>query len=454
MTVGSAAVDDTRPRVATRALAPLAVALCSLALGVVALGHRSLSAAEASLLDRADVAPGDLLSRIVHHDPGQAASLVLARVGSTLGHGEAFLRLPSAVLVAVATGLAVVLGTMLLGRMGGLLTGIAFAGNAGVVEASRESGGYAPGLLGVVGATVLLVWGVQRGGTWRWCAYAVCAALLPLTHPLAASVLLAHAAALASVRDRSELRRAGVALLVALVAAGALLAWMTADRRDAVAGAPDLSPERVGRGLWHAAGSNPLLVVAAIAGLVALLGAARVASGLFPGVLAAGLVVAPILATLVAATLMPVFTGALVLVAPGLALAAGASVLLLPDDAGLAWAAVAALAFACAVTIALRLAAEPAEDWRALAAAVERVRRDDETVVVVPEGARTAFAYYAPNVEVIRFARNDGAWVAVVAGTPAAAVEAARPAVNTPRYALLRQFRYGSELRLQHWIRP
>jgi hypothetical protein len=26
--------------------------------------------------------------------------------------------------------------------------------------------------------------------------------------------------------------------------------------------------------------------------------------------------------------------------------------------------------------------------------------------------------------------------------------------VHTPRYALLRQFRYGEKLRLQHWVRP
>ena len=54
----------------------------------------------------------------------------------------------------------------------------------------------------------------------------------------------------------------------------------------------------------------------------------------------------------------------------------------------------------------------------------------------------------------IRFARGEGAWVAVVADTPADAIAAARPVVRTPRYALLRQFRYGDGLRLQHWVRP
>ncbi len=112
------------------------------------------------------------------------------------------------------------------------------------------------------------------------------------------------------------------------------------------------------------------------------------------------------------------------------------------------------LLVASAVTTTVRLTRTPAEDWQALAAAVERVRGARETVVVVPERSRDAFAYYAPAVPVIRFARGDGAWVAVVASTPAGAITAARPSVRTPTYALLRQFRYGDDLRLQHWVRP
>jgi hypothetical protein len=163
---------------------------------------------------------------------------------------------------------------------------------------------------------------------------------------------------------------------------------------------------------------------------------------------------APVVATVLAALALPVFPGALVLVAPGVALAAGAATRLLTQDRGLVWAGLAVLGIACAATSAVRLTAPAEEDWRALAAAVERVRRERETVVVVPERARAALAYYAPGVPVIRFARGEGAWVAVIADTPLGAVAAARPVVHTPRYALLRQFRYGEKLRLQHWVRP
>ena len=104
--------------------------------------------------------------------------------------------------------------------------------------------------------------------------------------------------------------------------------------------------------------------------------------------------------------------------------------------------------------VSARLLRPVDEDWRALAAAVKSVRGPKETVVVLPEGSRAAFAYYAPYVATIRFARGDGAWIAVRARTPEAAIDASRPVVAPPRYALLRQFSYGETLRLQHWVRP
>ena len=119
--------------------------------------------------------------------------------------------------------------------------------------------------------------------------------------------------------------------------------------------------------------------------------------------LVAGLIVAPVVATLLAAAVVPVYMGALVLCAPGIALAVGAVAPILARTHGLLWAGVALLAVAGAATIGWRLTRPATEDWRALAAAVERVRQPPETVVVVPDGARAAFAYYAPDVRVMRF---------------------------------------------------
>jgi hypothetical protein len=166
------------------------------------------------------------------------------------------------------------------------------------------------------------------------------------------------------------------------------------------------------------------------------------------------MITAPLIGTLLAAIAVSVHTGPLVLCAPGVALAAGAAVPLLPTERNLLRAGIAVLVVTSAAATALRLTTPANEDWRALAAAVKRVRGPRETVVVVPERGTAAFAYYAPYVPVIRVARGGGAWVAVIADTPAGAIAAARPFVETPRYALLRQFRYGNGLRLQHWVRP
>ena len=395
-----------------------------------------------------------MISTIVHDDPGQAGYLLLLRLATSVGVDERTIRAPSAIAVALAAALLVILGTMLLGRVAGVVGGIALAVNAGVVEASREARPAALGILGIVVATLLFLYALERGGGWRWVPYAIAAAILPLTHPLAAAVLAAHGAALIARRDRADLRTAGIALVAGTGVATLLLAWMAADRFDATSDVATLDLERLGRGLAQAGGWSPILALAAVAGLVVLFGPWRGSLGTWVGVLVAALIGAPIAVTLVAAVALPVHVDALILCAPGVALAAGAVAIPLSPTRGLVAAGVAALVLASAVTITVRQTAGVDEDWRALAAAVKRVKGPRETVVVLPERSRAAFAYYAPYLATIRFARGEGAWIAVKAGSADDAIDASRPVVPTPRYALLRQFRYGNDLRLQHWVRP
>ena len=304
-------------------------------------------------------------------------------------------------------------------------------------------------------ATLLFVWALERGGVVRWGLYAVAAAALPLTHPLAASVLAAHGAALIALRERRpELRGVRASRLSSAVVAAVLLGWMAADRYGDADGAGSLtsagwdtgsSTPSAGarcslRGPWQGSSSSS---------------ASRQGGGRrWVGVLVAGLIVAPVAGDAARGDGHAGVHGrARPVRARDRARRWGRGPIL-ARTRGLLWAGFALLAVGAAGTIGWRLTRPASEDWRALAAAVERVRQPSETVVVVPDGARAAFAYYAPGVHVIRFARGDGAWVAVVADTPSGAIAAARPVVRTPRYALLRQFRYGDGLRLQHWVRP
>src|SRR4051812_411434 len=233
---------------------------------------------------------------------------------------------------------------------------------------------------------------------------------------------------------------------------------MAAARSDLPDGAGTVEVADLGHGLVDAIGRNPVLVIAAAAGIYSLFALRGAGAGAGPrrwrGVLVAAVIAAPPVALLLAALALPASTAALVLCAPGLALATGAVVPLLAPVRGLVWAGVALLLVSLALTTAHRLKEAPEQDWRALVVAVKRVRADNETVVAVPDRARAVVAYYAPDLPLVGHVRGSGGWVAVVAGTPDGAIAAARPVVTTPRYALLRQFAYAHGLRLQHWVRP
>lgn len=449
-----AGTSSTPTRVAWL-LAPLAVGLGTLGVGAIALWpFRSLSTDEAVAVTQARQPLGDLLHTIVHHEPAQAGFLLILKGAALVGTDERTMRAASVIALALAAALTVVLGTLLLGRVEGVVAGIALGANAGAVAASREAAPYALGLLGVVVATLLLVLALQRRTVWLWALYAIACVLLPLTHPLAASVMVAHAGTLVVRRERREARLCLAVAAVGMTLAVALVTWMAADRLDTPGGGSSLDLADIGRGVLSASGWNPVLVVAAAAGLAALAAGGPMQAPAWTTTLVAGLVTAPIAVAVLAAVALPVFPDpALVACAPGLALAVGAACRLLPDTRA-AWAAVAAVFAVSAIAVGFTLAEQPQEDWHALAAAARRVRAPRETIVVLPERSRAAFAYYAPYTRTSFYARGDGAWIAVAADDPASAIAVARKAVHTPRYALLRQFRYGDGLRLQHWVRP
>lgn len=433
-------------------LAPPAVGAGTLVLGVVSLGDAPLSTEEAVAVTHARQPVGSLLHTVADDDPAQAGFLLVLKASALLGTDERTMRAASVVALSLAAALTVALGTVLAGRVAGLVGGLALGANAGTIGVSREVAPYALGILGVVGATLLLARAIERGGTWRWGLYAVACATLPLTHPLAASALLAHGAALAV---RGERARKGLLLVTpGAILAAVALGWMAVDRHAAPDGTRGLDLADLGRGVLTAFGWSPVLAAAAAAGLVGLWAARIPGASLWKAALVTGLVAAPVAVAVVSAAALPVYTDrALVLCAPGLALAAGSATSLLPNRKALG-AGVVALLAASAALIAATLSTEPKEDWRAVAAAVRHVRKPGETVVVLPERSRSAFAYYAPHVRTQLRARGDGAWVIVASDDRAAAIVAAREAVPTPTYALLRQSRYGDGLRLQHWVRP
>ena len=96
--------------------------------------------------------------------------------------------------------------------------------------------------------------------------YVVSAAVLPLTHPVAASAVAAQLVALVVARRQVDLRLAIPAACIAAVECGLFLAAAAVDRADALDGAGPLELGDIGVGLGRAVGWSPIVVVVSQSG--------------------------------------------------------------------------------------------------------------------------------------------------------------------------------------------
>jgi mannosyltransferase len=449
---GPVAASARAVAILDRALPYLGPAI-ALVLGTVAAGRRSLDVDEAAAIASARGAFSDVVERALDDDPARAGYLALLRPVVAWGDSELWVRLPSVVAAVVAAVAAYRLGRRLAGRHAGAAASIVLASSVGVVLLSRSVGPLALALAAMLLSSALFARAVERGNALWWAVYAVSAALLPLTHPIAASALAAQLIAVAAGRREIALRLALPAVGVATIESGLLLTAAILDRADAVDGAGPLTLGDIGAGLGRAVGWNPAVAALALWGGVTLYRRSSGGEGRWRTALVAGLVLMPLAAVLVAGVALPVYPRtALTVAAGGIALAAGVGLAAITDR----WlqlaaaAAVAVVAIAALVTAAIE---SPREDWRAAARIVRAQAEPRDSVVVLPRRALTAFTYYAPDVRTRLVGRGDAVTV-VVAGDPATAVATARQVVSPPRYALLEEREAGRRLVVQRWVRP
>ena len=438
----------------TWTLAPLGAPAAAAGLGALLLARRSLGTDEAAALEAARGPFGDVVENALEHDPAQAGYLALLRPVVALSDAEWAVRAPSVVAAALAALFAYWLGAQLFGRLAGIVTAGTLAANAALVAASQQARPYALAVAWMVLVTDFFVRALERESAWWWALYAVSVVALPLTHPIAASVLLAHGAVLVTAWRKVRARVALPALAFAGVEAALLLAAAAVDRADTPDGTGGLELGEVTLAFFRASGRSPVLLALAALGIGALVAGRVPGAEHWKAVLVGALVVAPAAALLLAGTSLPVYPErALVACAPGLALACGAAVAWIPRRE-IAWASVAAVAAVSAFWVVRWYAQPTAEDWRSAASAVAAGRSPRETVVVLPERSRPAYSYYAPSTPLTRRARGDGSWVLVRAADDTTAIEAGREVVDTPAFALREQRRFGDELVVQHWVRP
>ena len=176
----------------------------ALVLGIVALGRRSLDVGEAAAVAAAQGSFSDVVERALSDDPARAGYLALLHPVVGWNDAEHWARLPSVAAAVLAAIAAYRLGRRLAGRHAGAAASVLLATSLGVVLLSRTVGPLALALAAMLLSSALFARAVERGNAVWWAVYAVSAALLPLTHPIAASALGAQILALVARAARSR----------------------------------------------------------------------------------------------------------------------------------------------------------------------------------------------------------------------------------------------------------
>lgn len=435
----------------TTALRHGLIALSSLVaagLGLLLLGRQPLTVDEAARVAGADDGIGAAVTNALEHNPSTALHQALLGVADAAGLDSTWARLPSLAAVVVATAAAIWLGWQLGGRLAGIAAGGFLAVSSGAIGLAQTVSPHSLALAAALASTAVLVRWRTRGGWPRAVLYALLVVALPLTHPVAAAVLVPHAAYV-WLRTPRPAPRALLPACGALGVAGMLLAAAAVDRAGDT-GEGDLTLRSLGTALARGAGWNPAVAALAVFAVVMLVWKQR---RIADGALLGGAAVAPAVAVLAAGGGLPVFAGdVLGVVAGPLAVAAGVGVSLI-FDRRLQIAAASVAAAAAVVGLAWWYTATPAEDWRGAASTVLAGRSAGETVVVGSARAAAAWSAVAPDVAPILTARGTGAWL-LLDGAPSDALARGRDLAKPPRYALLEERSFGENLTLQHWLRP
>lgn len=430
-------------------VAPLAGTAVAVVLGLILVGRRPLTVDEASAIVDARGSVEAAIERSLEHNPGAVAHQALLALVTGDERSEWAARLPSVAAVGLAALLALWLGWSLGGRFVAVIASVLVGSATGSLVAAQSARPHALALAAVALSSALFAWAMTRGHVLRWGAYATATATLPLVHPIAAAAVVAHLAALVVHRHHVKWREAAPAYVLVVAAAGLFLGASALERANAEPADP-LSLRDLGEGIGLAAGWNVVLVALAVFGIVCL---ARDPGRRWIAVLTGGLALAPVGALLVAGSAFPVVPDrALVVALPALAVAAAFGVAELADGR-LRLAVGVAVGVIAVAGAAWWFTAPPREDWRGAARLVSGQTGPGDTVVVIPSRARSAFMLYAPNERFASEARGNEAWVVALGDSSSAAAQA-RSVARPPRFALLDERAFGSDLTVTHWVRP
>ncbi len=435
-------------------LAPAGPALLALVLGALTLGSKPLWYDETYNAYLVGRPWRELLHVASRSEPAQALYLVLLKPWSELvGASDATLRIPSVIFAAGAAAAVTVLGRELLGRRAGLLAGLLLATNGFVVAWSQQARTYAFAVLAVTVTSLLFVQARRSGSTARWAAYGIAAGLAPWCHFYVAIVVVAQLLTLLQ-RPRPPRRPVAVAAGIALLGWIPLALYVVDGTRENVEWIPSPSLDVVATSLHRPSGSNPLLLAAAVAGVVVLVRSRRGPDGGWRLTLLVGWVALPLLIGTCAAVFRPFLVPRYaIVIAPALALLAAAAL----DRIGGRRIRVAAVVAVLTIGVwqTVDWYRRTPSDWRKAGELATTAHARGATVVLIPPGVRIALERYAPDVPLAREASGKELLTIVSEGASddAPGDVIARKLVGEEPYALVERFPLGDDLVALLWKR-
>jgi mannosyltransferase len=377
-------------------------------------GAATLNGDELATISAASRSLPELWELAQHIDGHFLPYYVFMHFWAMAGTAELWLRLPSALAIAVAAGLLVTLGRRLHSTRAGVTAAVVFA----VLPSVSYYGAFARSYAFAAAAVVLSFWALHRAiespVARRWVVYGATVALVCCTHLFAVLVLPAQLlAAAVLLPGRHLLTRMLPALAVGGLPA-LVLGLVGFGERHAISWIPQRGPEVLLKFPKMAAGAAeagiPLFAVALAGAALLWARGERSTGGAWAAALLGWLVLPPLLLLAVSHLLTPVYVDRYLFVtAPALALLAGLAAASLPRFAVAACCALALTAGVAGVAQQIEVR-EPNGRFENLPWAVRRVAAEPGDAIVYGQSSvRAGFDYYGGGTvpdDVLRIGRS------------------------------------------------
>jgi mannosyltransferase len=349
---------------------------------------------------------GSMWHVIVHHESNMALFDLILHAWQWLGHGDGFLRLPSALFAIATVPVAMLVARRLGGDVAAAVAGLVLALNGFVALFGQQVRGYSLTMLLAAVAALTLLRALESGRRRDWALWALTIAALPYTHLLGILIVVAQVASLALY----PWRRLPVRSLAASLA-GAGVLWlpiaifMTIGDHNRTSWVPPIGRALVRQTVEALAGDMAmflLLVVAALVVFGALVATLRRDRALSEDAWRLALplcwvAIPPVLLGIICLAQQTWVDRYLIGIVPAFGVVAGLAVSVLRERLG----TVAAVALAAVLALgALRATAgesHPAvtgDDLRGAATFVAAHTQPDDRLIYAPAFARVGLQYY------------------------------------------------------------